>query len=326
MAALEQRGYADLPAIGGKAAQFAELYHVVWCPAGAQIPERAFAVPVVYSLEHLVASGAQERLAALQREPAFLADSAVRGRGLAEVRQLIAKHPLAPELLAELRAAISERWPGRPLRFRSSSNAEDLPGFNGAGLYTSLRVDGDADAADAEESIKAVWASLWNLRAYDEREYYLIDHASVAMGVLVHPAFPSERANGVAVSRDLLDPRRSDRYYINAQLGEALVTNPAPGVRSDEFSVSWFGTNPIFYDHSSFSPGPVLAQAEVERLTCNLEAIHRHYREILDPLRENQWFAMDIEFKLVHDTRELAIKQARPFAFGAEPPLNWCEF
>ena len=50
---------------------------------------------------------------------------------------------------------------------RSSSNAEDLLGFNGAGLYdTAGNVVGKHALGEA---MKKVWASLWNLRAVDER-------------------------------------------------------------------------------------------------------------------------------------------------------------
>ena len=52
---------------------------------------------------------------------------------------------------------------GTPLRCRSSTNNEDLPGFSGAGLYDSSTHR--PDEGHLSESIKQVYASLWNYRA-----------------------------------------------------------------------------------------------------------------------------------------------------------------
>jgi len=148
------------------------------------------------------------------------------------------------------------------------------------------------------------------------------------MAVLVHPAYKSERANGVAISRDALQPTRADRYYFNAQVGEALVTNPAPGIESDELTYELYRSpRVVYHGHSTFTPdAPVLSEAEAGFLTCNLYQIHQYFRPILDPYQENAWFAMDIEWKLMGEGRTLAIKQARSYSFGDETPTGWCDF
>ncbi|HET9957974.1 MAG TPA: PEP/pyruvate-binding domain-containing protein [Polyangiaceae bacterium] len=327
LASLDQRSFEDLPAIGGKAAQFAELSRVSWCgTAGA--PENAFAIPVGYSIDHFDRSGARAELQRLREQPGFASDPRERAAGLAHVRELIESTPLDPELDALLQSAIAARLTGKSLRFRSSSNVEDLAGFNGAGLYTSVGVD-DGDLEDGvARAVRRVWASLWNDRAYAERDFYNVDQDAVGMGVLVHEGFPSERANGVAISRNVLEPTRADVYYVNAQLGEALVTNPAPGIQSDEFTYSRFGYEKFVYQQrSTFSPlRPVLSEEEVSLLACNLSAIHESFRSFLDPERKNPAFAVDIEFKFVGAERRLVIKQARSFALGKSVPDSWCDF
>jgi hypothetical protein len=326
--ALEQRGLGDIPTIGGKAAQVAELLRVPFCAGPISVPKRPFAIAMVHSVEHFEASGARALLDDLMGDPDFLADPLVRERGLARVRNLITSHPVDRSLLRSVQHAIAERWVNEPLRFRSTSNTEDLPGFSGAGLYTSEGIDVEDIDTGVQDAIRTVWASLWLRRGFDERDYYGVDQHAVAMAVLVHPAYRSERVNGVAVSRDALQPTRGDRYYINAQVGEALVTNPAPGIDSDEITFDPFRPPyAMYHSHSTFSPDePVMTQNELAFLACNLAALNGYFRPRLDPLQENSWFAVDIEFKLMGEERELVIKQSRGYSFGQETPTSWCDF
>jgi hypothetical protein len=329
IAALEDYGIDDIPRVGGKAAQLAELLRVPLCTdAPVTVPERPFAIPLVHSLEHYQASGALALLHELQQSPAFLADPIARAAGLARVRARVLARGVEPALLSEVQSAIRTRWQNRAVRLRSSSNTEDLPGFSGAGLYTSEGVDAEDVPNGVERAILEVWASLWEQRAYDEREYSGVDQASVAMAVLVHPAYRSERVNGVAISRDALQPTRGDRYYVNAQLGEALVTNPAPGIESDEFTYELYRfPRMVYHSRSSFTPERgVISESEAGVLACNLYRIHEHFRPLLDPERKNSWFAMDIEWKLMGDARTLAIKQARSYSFGEDTPTGVCDF
>ena len=80
------------------------------------------------------------------------------------------------------------------LRYRSSTNNEDLPGFNGAGLYDSkTQKPSETEDDGIDKSLKQVYASMWNFRAFTEREFHRIDHSAAAMGVVVHPNY-SRRA------------------------------------------------------------------------------------------------------------------------------------
>jgi phosphoenolpyruvate synthase/pyruvate phosphate dikinase len=331
LVSLADSSIADIPTIGSKAAQLAELGKVTLCSPASQndsrIPTNAFAIPFTYSIEHFSKSGAASRLTSWRADPRFNADPTVRQQGLAEVQADILKAEVDPELLRLVRERIASQWAGQSVRLRSSSNTEDLPQFNGAGLYTSEAVDAASSSKDVADGIRTVWASLWRLRAYDERAYYNIDQGSVAMAVLIHEAFSSEKANGVAISRDILEPARGDKYTINAQVGEALVTNPAPGVLSDEFTYS-LGRSPHIERQSvsSLNNGtPVLTDDESYRVACSLAQIHDHFRPLLDPEAKNSWFAMDVEFKFIGPNHQLVVKQARPYSFGQEAPIGWCD-
>jgi hypothetical protein len=326
---LDAKSLDDLPAIGAKAAQFAELSRVpAACGMKVPVPPNAFALPLVHYVEHFERSGARALLDAFLADAGFRADPVVRAEGLAQIRQAVQGAEVDPALLAELEQAVRERFGTARVRLRSSSNTEDLPAFNGAGLYTSLSAAIDDPTRTLQDGLRTVWASLWSPRAYDERELARIEQTEVAMGVLVHEAFLSEHANAVAISRNLLDPTRSEIHYINAQFGEASVANPAPGVVTEQLIHHWRavpGTPRVEYQSkSSLSRGvEVMSYDEIRRISCQLDAIHKHFRKRLDPMRQNRWFAVDIELKLIGDDRRLLIKQARPYSFGrADVPVD----
>jgi hypothetical protein len=316
-------GLEDLPRIGAKAAQLAEVMridsHDPSCLGAVPTPPGGFAVPVVHSLEHFAASGAGDVLARWRAMPTFAVDPRVRAQGLAEVRAAILAHPVDPALVTSIEAVAAARFGTARFRMRSSSNTEDLPGFSGAGLYTSISGAVGDPKHRVEDGLRTVWASLWEPRAFDERELALIDHTKTAMGVLIHDAYDQvERANGVAVSRDVLDPTDAKAFTIDAQAGEASVTNPAAGVASDQLVFNPYFNPPATYrSRSSLADGPILTSFEMGRLTCFLGQIRDHFQVVLDPDAKNRWFTMEVEFKFVGDTRELVIKQARPYSFGS---------
>jgi hypothetical protein len=216
------------------------------------------------------------------------------------------------------------------VRFRSSSNSEDLPEFNGAGLHTSVSVAIGDRERDLQVGLRTVWASLWNTRAFDERDFSNVDQRKVAMAVLVHEAELGEAAQGVAISRSLRDLTRLEVYYINAQRGEASVTNPAPGVTTEELLFTFPPRTPAleYLSESSLAgSGRVLPGNDAHGVACALASVHLHFRPLLDPERENRLFAMQIEWKLERGTRDVIVKQARPQPFGsAQLPADCREY
>lgn len=342
---LSVRGVVDLQganyrlrdSVGSKAAGIAELYRVTslggYCPSSTlplYVPPRAFAIPFAHYAEHFSDSGAERLLAELEEDPEFRADPHAHAAGLERVRRLMLDHPVEPELLARVTAALEERFGRIRVRFRSSSNTEDLATFNGAGLHTSTSGDIDGSSSTVEDALRQVWASLWNTRAYDERAFGHVDQTRAAMAILVHQTWTSEAAQGVGISRNVLHATRDSQYYINAQVGEASVTNPAPGVTSDEIVYTRPPRVPKaeYLARSSLSRGrDVLSFAEIQRLGCALESVHLHFRPLLDPDQEDRLFAVQIEWKLMGPERRLLIKQARPYGFGAlDAPTDCREF
>jgi hypothetical protein len=336
LVSLDSVGYSAISSVGSKAAGIAELYRVnevgLYCPSLALplfVPPKAFAIPFVHYVEHFLNSGAAFLLHDLEQDPQFRADPAAHADGLARVRDLILKYPVDPQLLAELKSAVKDRFGELKVRFRSSSNTEDLATFNGAGLHTSTSADIEGSSSSVEDAVRLVWASLWNTRAYDERAFGNVDQQGAAMAVLVHQAW-KEAAQGVAISRNALHATRDSQYYINAQIGEASVTNPAPGVTSDELVYTPPPRRPKadYQARSSLSRGhDVLTFAEIQNLGCALESIHFHFRPLLDPEQLNRLYAMQIEWKLIGPERRLLVKQARPYNFGTiDAPTDCREF
>ena len=333
---LDSVDYFAITSVGSKAAGIAELYRVSeigsYCVSATVplfVPPQAFAVPFAHYVDHFQNSGAEGLLAELEQDPEFRADPAAHADGLAKLRQLLLDYPVDPELMDVLRSEVEARFGELKVRFRSSSNTEDLTTFNGAGLHTSTSTDIEGSSSTLEDALRTVWASLWNTRAYDEREFGNVDQSLAAMGVLVHQAW-QEAAQGVAISRNALHATRDSQYYINAQIGEASVTNPAPGVSSDEIVYTPPPRRPKveYQARSSLSRGrDVLSFLEVQALGCALESIHLHFQPLIDPEQMNRLYAMQIEWKLIGPERRLLVKQARPYNFGdLDVPTDCREF
>src|SRR4029453_19397530 len=154
------------------------------------------------------------------------------------------------------------------------------------------------------------------IRAVEERTFQRIDHFESAMGVLLHRSFPNEQANGVAVTRNLFDPNWPG-FYVNAQIGENLVTNPLPGTVPDEFLVSAIGPNGEYevqyvrYSNQTPATQRVLSREQIDQLIQVMAAVQEHFRTVYNE-EDNPEFAMELEFKITAEG-VLSVKQARPW-------------
>ena len=143
------------------------------------------------------------------------------------------------------------------------------------------------------------------------------------MGVLVHPNYSDELANGVAVSFDPIDAR-DDVYYVNTQLGEDLVTNPEAHSVPEEILLYHGNYYNVLGTSNQVPPGQLLLTTyQLTQLRRHLEVIHEDFKELYNP-GSGEPFAMEIEFKITSENI-LAIKQARPWVFSvpsARPAAN----
>lgn len=313
---LREQVSANVPAFGGKASHYGPLAHI----EEANAP-KAFAIPVYYYNQFIVENGFADQIAALLADDEFLTDASVRDEALAALREEMLVAPLNVEFMAQLVDKLESEYPGVRMRFRSSTNAEDLGDFTGAGLYTSKSgTVGDFDEP-IEDAIREVWSSVWFFRAFEERQYHGIDHNKVGMALLVHNSFPDEDANGVASTANPFDSAGVEPgFYINVQEGEASVVQPDRGITTDQFIYyySLQGQPTVFLEHSNLVPEgeTVLTAEETHRLGVALEAIHQFFYPAYGANSESGWYAMDTEFKF--DAGEdgesvLYVKQARPY-------------
>ena len=209
----------DITAYGSKAANLGEIVHGKL--PGFQVPP-GFGVPIRYYDAHMKASGLDQRVTAMLADAKFRSDAAYRKAELTKLRAAIVAAPLDPAFATMLAARLGELTAGDPARgvfVRSSTNAEDLPGFNGAGLYDTVANVKGADAVG--KALKEVWASVWNLRAYEERELFQIDHTRVYGATLIQIGVDATAA-GVLVTIHPTDPSDKVTYTINAKSGLGL--------------------------------------------------------------------------------------------------------
>ena len=308
-----------IPAYGGKASHYAGFAYMD--PELVPVP-RAWAIPVGHYVQHMKDNGLDVMVSEMLADSSFQGDSAVRAAKLEELQQAIRDAPIDPELKAEVHLKMQTDFPGQSVRFRSSTNAEDLDGFTGAGLYTSKSGDLADPSKRPEDAIKHVWASVWNYKAFDEREYRSIDHEAVGMALLCHRSFPNEAANGVALTANIFDTSGLEPgFYINVQKGGASVVLPEAGVTTDQIIYHYFqpGQPAIFLSHSNLVNGSetVLTPTQLYRLGQALEHIHMFWMDTYGPALGNptEFYAMDVEFKFDSvngGAPELFVKQARP--------------
>lgn len=306
-------------AFGGKSAHYSILTRTKDVPI-----QKAFAVPMYYYDQFMKQNGFYDTINAMIVDPTFKADASVRDQKLADLRAAMAIAPIDMQFQTMLKDKIAADYGTHKMRFRTSTNSEDLDGFPCAGCYESHTGD-PTNWTDVLDAIRETYMSTWSFRTFEERTYYGIAHDSVGMALLVHWNFPNEEANGVAITANPFDATGVDpAFYVNVQDGGDIeVVAPPPGVSSDQFLYYFSQPNqPVTYlTHSSIIPTgkTVLNTVQVHSLGVALDAIHKRFSPAYGPAAGNNgWYAMDIEFKFDDEADPtqaptLYIKQARPY-------------
>ena len=245
----------------------------------------------------------------------FRKDATTRERALKEFRKAIKKGKLPQWMKEAFAAARAEFAADQSIRCRSSTNNEDLPGFSGAGLYDSFTHK--PDEGELGKSIRQVYASMWNFRAFEEREFFRIDHMQAAMGVVLHKNTKGERVTGGAVSKDVLyQAQHKDMtlYYVNAQRGEDLVTNPNAASVPEELLLSPRNSRNdrvLQYSNRIANQESLLDPECRQELRQTMRIISDRFARLYEKVDDAD-FAMEVEFK-VDAKGNVLVKQARPW-------------
>lgn len=298
---------------GSKTANLGEI-------ASAKLPlvnvPKAFGVPFFYYRRHLEQNQLEVVINAVLTDKRFNTDARWRKAELEKLRAAIVSAPMDPDVLDAIFKRVRLKIGSGGVFVRSSTNAEDLQGFNGAGLYDTIpNVRGKRDL---ERAVKTVWASLWNFRAVEERDLFGIDHTQVHSGILIQAGVDASAA-GVLITTNLYDMEDQNSFTINAKRG--LGIRVVEGTRVPEqviFDTSNDGTKIISRSDDPFmlvfddkggiqeveNPhrGVILSEGRAKRLADAVESFV--------PLFSSR-HALDVEWLL--DGEQVWIVQARPY-------------
>ena len=319
IAGLNEQRASSVVAYGAKSANLGELTHARI--PGFSVPP-GFTIPFFYYDQFLRENKLDDALYRMLNDQKFVHDPAYRRAALTRLRESFQKGTCNSQLRAAVLQRAHVEYPGKGLFARSSTNSEDLPNFNGAGLYTTmpnLKTD-----EQLIEGIKSVWASVWNFEAYEARERAGIEHPKIYMAVLIQEGINSE-SSGVMITADPFnrrpDPINKGTIYISAKRGlgmrvvegqkiaEQVVYRPIANsvqvlTRSEEDSLLTFDEHGGIKEIPISGERLVLTDEAVRRLAAAAEKIRAVFRG------KDQ----DIEWAFMKG--QLYIVQARPYIPG----------
>ena len=87
------------------------------------------------------------------------------------------------------------------------------------------------------DALREVYASVWLFQGFEERTYYRINHALVAMGVLIQESIDDDTVNGVAITANPFNEGRPG-HFINVQVA-AREGSSVTSARAFFLASSW---------------------------------------------------------------------------------------
>jgi hypothetical protein len=317
----------DIHVVGAKAAQLAHVEAIYSQP----IFKGAFVIPFHHYNSHVFKT--KEVTYAIQKKLIHVKGKPLDFNDFVSLQDMIKNQPVDDELVKSVIEKINQNKMTSVI-FRSSTNAEDLTGFNGAGLYESVPVHGNAlnDSKQVSAAIKKVWASVWSPKAVKEREHYLMDHKNVNMAILVQPYLDKQATgvkvhyNGVCITHDVARHKVKHGFLVNCFPGTNLratnhYKNETPeqtmlvlGREANSVDVQ-VTTNATGQTHS------MVTQHDAEKMVQIFGNLHSTI--LKKPHKLDDTVALDIEFMVVDnehtkDKRELVVLQARPYTVNVE--------
>ena len=316
IAALSEQRASSSIAYGAKSANLGEIIHARL--QGFAVPA-GFTIPFFYYDQFLHENKLDNAIYTMLNDQKFVHDPAYRRDYLMRLRDSFQKAIVNDKLRAEILRRWHAEFGGKGVFARSSTNSEDLPNFNGAGLYTSmpnLRTD-----EQLIEGIKSVWASVWNFEAYEARERAGIDHTKIYMAVLIQEGVNSE-SSGVMITTDPFNGAdKQPAIYISAKRGlgmkvvegqkiaEQVVYRPSAKAvqvltRSEEDSLLTFDEQGGIKEIPISGERAVLSDEVVTRLAAAAAEIKRTFG------------GKDQDIEWAYMKGQIFIVQARPFIAG----------
>jgi len=197
---------------GAKAANLGEINAKI---KTITIPD-GFSIPFAQYYAFMEQNGLYAYVREMEKIPEFSNRVDLRKKELEKLRSKMERMPVDSAYSNSWVRQWNAQLEGKGVFVRSSSNAEDLKNFSGAGLFTT--VPNVKTAKELEDAVKRVWASIYNFEAYESRRYANIPDSLVMMSVFVQQAINSE-ISGVMITKSPYDLSRWDLMYIAAKRG-----------------------------------------------------------------------------------------------------------